>query len=713
MIEDLLAIEAGGETTAADACLSPLLHALDWIGEPRHLHEALPDGETIADFAGLVEVLGHLGFTIKRINANPAGLDGDALPAVIRTRDDDIWVLTRQIEPGVVEAFKGRTAQFTAIRYRDLRGRCYIVTEGEAEQSPRDQGRFGWISGLLERENSLIRLLFGVAFVINAMALALPVYMLSVYDLAIGARSAVTLSTLAFGILVIIAADAALRELRAHALARFAVRIQIFVMSAVFERLMRLPASYVESASVAGQLNRLRSFEGVRDIFSGPLAASLLDMPFIFVFVAAVFTIGGSLGWFLVAFIVILALMATVFIPRARRQTHRAGAARSEARLFRADVTQHLATIRDSSAKAIWIRRYRDLTARQIHSGALAQQISFSEQIVAQALSAVTGALIVGFGAVEVIHGALSLGALAAVMAIVWRVLAPIQTAMLNIHRVFQALDTAKQINQLMKLPQESGAGPRKAFVRMHGDITLENVAFRSNTFALPILRGIDLKVRAGELVVLTGAPGPSRSTLLKIVANLYPPTVGRVRIDGSDVRQFDIRELRRNIALVNEEQIIFSGTLAQNLLLANPFASDGQIRQAIHETNLDAFLKHLGDGIDTDLTELLHSGLSASLCQKIRLARAYLQGPSIYLFDEPTKDMTSRDQQAFLSKLLALKGASTVIIRTSDPRILAMADKIAVMEMGLLRLANPAAVPAGGKPSQQQLSAPRNAAPA
>ncbi len=667
----------------ADTCLSVLLHALDWIGQPRHLYEALPDDKKIADFEGLLEILARLQLKARRVKVDPAHLDQDELPALLHKPGGDIWVVTRELRPGVAEVFKGRDARFAAIEYARLTGRLYIVRHDNSEPSPREQGRFGWISGVFERERALVRLLFVVAFSINCLALSLPIYLLSVYDLAIGARSALTLATLAAGIFIILGAEIALREIRARAVARFAIRVRSFVLASVFERLMLLPISYVESASVAGQLNRLRSFELVREIFSGPLATSLLDLPFIIVFVAAVFAIGGALGWILVGFIALLGLMAAFFIPRARARTHRAGVARSDARLFRTDVTQHQAAIRDCAADAIWVSRYRELIAHEIYTGAAAQELSFSEQILAQALSAITGAIIVGLGAVEVINGTLSIGALAAVMAIVWRALAPIQTAMLNLNRLFQAFGTARQINQLMKLPQEGGTVPRKAFGHVRGDITLENVAFRSSAHALPILRGIDLKIRAGELVALTGAPGPSRSILLKLIANLYPPTVGRIRIDGSDMRQFDLRELRRCIALVNDEQMVFSGTLADNLLLANPFASEADIRSVLHETDLDKFFDGLSGGIDADLTALLRSGLSSSISQKIRLARAYLLSPSIYLFDEPTKDMNPSGVIAFLNKLRSLKGAATIVIRTSDPRILELADTVACLEMG------------------------------
>lgn len=675
----------GARLPAADACLWPLLNALDWTGEAHHLSDALPDGHVVPDFESLVAVLARLDFNTHEISADLRKLDVELFPALLLCPDADIWLVRREVRPGFVDAFIGSKGLFETVAVSELEGRLFIVRREILDGGETEQGRFGWVSTLLDRERKLMRLLFFLSLVINCMALSMPLYMLSVFDLAIGARSLTSLATLAAGITIILCAEIALREVRARAIARLAVRMQIHVMTSVFERLMRLPVSYIQSASVAGQLNRLRTFESVRDIFSGSLAVSLLDLPFILIFVLTIFALGGSLGWIVVTFIVLLAALSAVFIPRARASTERAGVTRSESRLFRTDLVRHLPTIHDCGAENIWAWRYRELVARQLTAGFTSQRVAFTEQTLAQALSAITGALIVGFGAVKVIDGTLSMGALAAIMAIVWRVLAPIQTALLNLNRVFQAIDTAKQINQLMKLAQENMSDSHKSTQHLRGEIAFENVGYRSGAQGLPILRGIDMQIRPGQLIVLAGAPGPSRSVLLKLIAGLHQASVGRIRIDSCDVRQFDARELRRSIAYVSDEQIVFSDTLAQNLLFANPLADEDQIRKAIADADLTEFCNRLSDGLNTDLNEMVANRLSTAISQKIRLARAWLKGGSIYLFDEPTKDLDPRGQLAFINKIQSLKGRATMVIRTADPRIFNIADGIAYLQGGQL----------------------------
>jgi ABC-type bacteriocin/lantibiotic exporter with double-glycine peptidase domain len=679
---------------AADACLHPLLIALDWTGEPRHLCEVLPHGQVLEDFPALVAVLGRLGFRLIGLTGG-VPLDEDAMPALLVRPDGDIWVILREAEPGSFIVFQGSQSKMTALGELALSGRRYHVAQVDTPKTQAESGRFGWLSSVFSRERRVIRLLFAVTLLINGLALALPLYLMAVYDHAINARSTVTLGTLAGFIVIIAGAEIALREIRARAIARLGVRTQMLLMTSVFERLMRLPATYIENASVAGQLNRLRGFEGVRDIFSGPLAAAILDLPFVLIFVTAVFALGGWLGWFVVGFIIAMGLLGAVFIPRAKLGSQLAGSTRSDTRIFRADFTRSISTIRESGADQIWIRRYRDLVGRQLSAANAAQEVSFAEQTLAQALAVITGGLIIGFGALAVLEDTLMVGALSGVMAIVWRVLSPIQTIFLNLGRVFRTADMVKQINQLMKLPQESSGASRSLLPQIRGDLAVENVGLRSGAYGLPVLRSVDLQVQVGEFVVLAGAPGPSRSAFLKLLAALYQPSFGRIRIDGSDIRQFDIRELRRCLALVSDEQAIFSGTLAQNLLLANPLASEAEINAALDEADLSEFVALLPDGIHTDLTQSLRRDLSASASQKIKLARAYLLSPSVYLLDEPTKDLDRSGQAALVKKLKQLKGKSTVIVRTSHEEIVSLADRVVHLWAGQLTAARSGAVPA------------------
>ncbi len=672
--------------TPAEACLRPVLGALGWTGDLRQLHEVLPSGGRLPDFEALCDVLDRLNFTAIRLNPASAAIGADATPALIARPDGDIWVVIRAEGAGQMEVFKGRASRIETVPLSRIEGDYYFIRPADAEAEPREQGRFGWISALLDQERPSIAMLFGITLLVNLLSLSLPLYLMAVFDMAIGSLSTQTLITLGIGMGIVILTELALRETRARALAGLAVRTQATVMSAVFDKLLRLPIGYVESAPLTAQLNRLKMFESVREIFSGPLAVALLDMPFVIIFIIAVFAISGSLGWVMVGFMVAISVLVAISVPRARASALLAGRRRAETRLFRQDTAMHHLTIRETGAVDVWLKRYRDLIARHLSATQAAQKISFNEQTLAQALTVLAGALIVGLGGAQVLSGELTAGALVALMAIVWRILSPIQTAFLSLNRLFQALDTAAQINALMNLPQESrGGSVRRFFRRIRGDITLENAGFRYPAQSTPALRGIDLAIAAGEFVVITGPKASGRSTLMKLLATLYAPSFGRMLIDGSPTSQFDIRELRSAIALVNSEQTIFSDTLAQNLAFANPTASREQMEKAVRDADLTAFVEQLSDGLNTDLTDLLAHGLSGGVEQKIRLARAYLAAPRIYLFDDPLNDLDESGRIALIARLASLKGEATIIVTEPDAEILKLADRAIGLKAGQL----------------------------
>ncbi len=684
MAETLQSGARAGQSVA-HACLSPLLNALNWEGEARYLCEALPDGQIIPDLNGLLQVLNNLNFRTTRFMAGVERLTEDVLPALLDTQDGDIWVIVEREPTGLFKVFKGREAKLASVQPHRIRGTVWLIRRGESGSHEIEDSRYGLIGAIAAREKRLVRLLFGSSLLVNALALALPVYMLSVYDLAIGAGSMSTLVTLAGAMAIMLAAEVALRELRARSIASFAVKAHMSIMEAVVERVTRLPYALVANASLTGQMNRFRAFEASREVFSGPLAVSLLDLPFIPIFIVAVFIIGGWLGWLMVAFIAMLLLLAAIYIPRERIIARREALARSETRMFRKDMISNLSVIRGCGAEEIWEDRYAKLIAAQSGSAAEARNLSRTWLTLAYAVSSTVAALVIGFGALGVMAGEFSVGALAAVMAIVWRVLSPIQSVMANLTRLFQALDMARQLNNLMRLPAESSRISLPAHQKFAGRIDIENVGYRGALQGHPILRSVSMTVEQGEIAVLAGPPGPSRSALLRLIGGLSRPDTGRILIDGFDARQFDVRLLRQRIALVADDQIVVPGSLAYNFWLAAPLADDAAIKDAIRYADLEAFVATLRDGLQTDLGGLVRNGLDPAVLQRIRLARAYLQDPAVYLFDEPVRDLDATGRRAFINRLLDLKGDATIVIRTSDEDIMRLADKVAHFEAGQL----------------------------
>jgi ATP-binding cassette subfamily C protein/ATP-binding cassette subfamily C protein LapB len=378
-------------------------------------------------------------------------------------------------------------------------------------------------------------------------------------------------------------------------------------------------------------------------------------------------------------------------MPIARRQAARAGEARTENRKFLMEFTANLDTITRCGAQDVWMHRYRELSAANISRASAASDLSLIEQTISQSLDVVTGTIVVGIGAYEVMAGTLSSGALIALMALVWRVLAPIQTAFLNLNKLSQARSIVQQIDQLMRLAPEYQPRKLPTFARtFKGNIELSGVSMRYSPQSAPALRGINLSIAEGSFVALAGSNGAGKSTLLRVLAQLYTPQAGNIFFDGLDYRQFDAKMLREQIGYVLEKQTMFTGTIAENIRLAHPAATDRQIVAILEELGAGDVLANVDRGVHEPLV-LNHSLLGTEeFLQKINLARAFIKDPPIYLLNDPTFGLSGSDEILLKQKLLKLKGKATIIIATHRVSYFYLADRIVVLKAGAVTADGP-----------------------
>jgi ATP-binding cassette, subfamily C, bacterial LapB len=525
----------------------------------------------------------------------------------------------------------------------------------------------------------VIAKLFALTFAINLLALILPIYIMVVYDWAIFAHSKETLVDLFVGITLCLALEFVLREARTRRLAYLGARMESYITVSALQRLLHMAASVLEQASLTAQISRLKMFESVRDAFSGPLASTMLDLPFIALFIALVFIIGGPAGWIVIVFALLMAGMVIVLGPIVRLKTVKLGQANAERRKFLTELTEHVETIRNCRVEELWLQRSHDLSVVQLKAHSDLQRLNFLEQTISHVLFVLTGTAVVFIGAIQVISGSVAAGALVALMALVWRVLTPVQTLFLNIDRLAQTRDVFRQIDQMMRMPVEYEPDKHSLLPRKFtGQLAAEGVVFRYPSRPEPTLRGVTLEIARGECIVLAGGSGSGKSSLLKLFAGLYPMQGGAVYVDGLDLRQIDARDLRHSIGFLEEKPNVFAGTLADNMRLTDLEATDDDILAALIEFKVLPPTGLLGD-IHAPITTLV----SDSLLRRFALARVFLKHVPIYLLDEPSLFLDAESDAAVLKKLDRLKGTATIVMATVQPAYMRLADRIVVMREG------------------------------
>jgi ATP-binding cassette subfamily C protein LapB len=683
--------EAINPATSAEACLVPALAAIGWTGIARDVKETLPYFDRVRDVEGLRSVLARLNYKTERVAGNLARLPPEMIPCLFSADGVNVRLVADRAPSGELLLFDGVTGNWRILNSLDMKGIAYPI-RGRGLRLPTAKSG-PWLSKVLSHFKPLIIKILLLSFIVNLLALALPLFVMHLYDLGIGARAIDVVFYLAAGALVVIGADQILRRLRARALAYFGARLDALIAMTSFQQLLQMPLSMTESAPVPTQISRLKGFESIRDIFTGTLAAAVIDIPFIVIMLAAIAFIGGQLIWIPISLIGVYALILIFTIPLTRGWVDNAAAAKAQLHHLVVELIGKRTAIADVNAQHGWVERHEEIASFFSRQNYFSQLVEGSVRSLAQSLMTISGVCTLGFGALLIMSGTISTGALIGVMALVWRVLSPLQTTFLAIARLQQARQTLQHVNRLMELRVERDPDERLSFYRkFKGGISLNRLVFRYAGSTEPVLRGVQFSIMPGEVIALTGKSGSGKSTVLKLIAGLYPATAGAVLADGLDIRQVDQAEWRTAIGYAPQTAAFFHGTVSQNLRLACPEATDEQVRHAATEMGLDFYAELFPDGLETRLSTAALQHLPDAVKQRLLLARCFVKEASLYLLDSPEVNLDVAGEAALLRKIASLKGKATVIFTTYRPSHMRLADRVIVFENGQIVMHGPGA---------------------
>jgi ABC-type bacteriocin/lantibiotic exporter with double-glycine peptidase domain len=672
--------------TSAEACLAPTLALLGWAGEGRLIREALPHFDRIESIEALRLVLNLLGFGTTQRSVKQSEIADDAMPCLFSRHGSDVTLIVERNSDGTLLAFDGGSGSWESLTPANKPGSALHFWNQPNEESPED-GK-SWLLSAVKRFRSAIAAMLVFSFLGNIAALTLPIFVIFVYDMGIGTRSTNTVIMLAAGAGIVIATNLALRSIRARTMAYFGARIDSLISMKSFEVILNMPVSMIETAPIGTQVSRLKQFESMRDFFTGTLASSIVDIPFIFIFMIAIAIWGGHLVWVPVSLIAVYGVLAAITIPMTRDYVRKISAAKQRRHLLLQEIFAKRRAIRAIGAEEIWIARHQSLSQLISRLSQRARRFNNAQQYLGEMLVSISGIATLGLGALHVSNGSMTSGALIGTMALIWRVLAPVQSTYLSLPRIEQAVQTFKQIDRLVKMRSERDAHAKRSFFRhFKGRISAHRLAFRYAQRAEAVLRSIQLEIKPGEMVAITGASGVGKTTLLRLLAGLHAPTFGSVLVDNMDLRQIDPAEWRSQMAFLPETADFFYGSLAQNIRLSRPDATDADVMRALTEMGLDAEERLMSGGIDKRLTAADFENLPEALKQRMALARCFIKDAPIFLLDNPAGSLDKISELYLLKKLAALKGHATVLFTTFRPSHMRLADRVIVLKDGQVAL--------------------------
>jgi ATP-binding cassette subfamily C protein LapB len=538
-----------------------------------------------------------------------------------------------------------------------------------------------WFWGTMKKNKAIFKKVAIAAVVINLFVVVTPLFTMNVYDRVLPNNALDTLWVLAIGVFIVMIFDFVLKLTRSHYLGLANKRADIIMSNKIFDKLLNIRLD--EKPSSTGMfLSRIQSFESVREFFSTATIALIVDLPFVLVFVGIIFFIGGAMAYISIATIIIVFLFS-YYMQKPIKNIIEKSAKEDQIKMTVLNETitglEIIKMVRGQNRMKVQFENSLKNTA---YYGEKSQHLSQTVTYFTAFISQFSNIAIVITGVYLASEGEITMGVIIAAMMLNGRVVGPISQVVSMIIRYDRTMLSLNNIDELMKMEVEREDKAYLARPNLQGNIVFKDVDFSYKDQNLKALKNINLNIKEGEKIAILGKIGSGKSTLGKLIMNLYSPTSGSVIFDGTDVRQIDPVDLRRSIGYVPQEPFLFLGTLKDNITIGENFATDEDLIYASKIAGLHDFLGKHEAGFDLIVGER-GDGISGGERQAITLARALISKPNLLIMDEPTNSMDIQTENAFIHNIGNNIKNKTMIIITHKMSILKLVDRVIVLHDG------------------------------
>lgn len=551
-------------------------------------------------------------------------------------------------------------------------------------------GRHGhWFWGVIRESRPLYVDVLLAAFLANLFALGMPLFTMNIYDRVVPNQAFETLWVLSLGLLLMLVSDLVLRVMRGRFVDLASSRADVKLSAFIMERVLGTHMEHRPS-SAGSFASNLRSFESVRDFIGSATVVAFIDLPFGLIFLIAI----GWISWPMLiplligsSVMMLYALAVQGRMHELAETTYRAGAQRN-ATLIESLVG--FETLKALAAEAPVQRKWEKSAALLARVGTQLRLLSSTSSNTSAFLQQLINLSIVIIGVYSISDRALTMGGLIACTMLASRAMAPVGQVAGLLVQYHTAATSLKSLNDMMARDVERP--DNSTFIsrgRLKGSIEFRDVSFTYPGQDAPSLRGLSFTIKPGEKVAILGRIGSGKTTLEKLILGLYRPTEGAVLVDDIDLRQLDPAELRRQIGYVQQDVMLFYGSLRENIVLGAPLADDAAIVRAAEMGGILNLVNQHPKGFDMLVGERGES-LSGGQRQGVAIARAVINDPPILLLDEPTSSMDFSSEDDIKQRLTAYAQSKTVILISHRTSLLDLVDRIIVMDGGRIMADGP-----------------------
>ena len=561
-----------------------------------------------------------------------------------------------------------------------------VILVDRTSATPDAKFNFGWFIPAIRRYRSSLLLVLGSSFVVQLFTLANPLLIQVIIDKVISQRSLDTLQVLGIALVGVTIFEGVLGSLRTFLFADTTNRIDMRLGSEVIDHLLRLPVGYFDRRPVGELGTRVAELEKIRNFLTGEALTTIIDAAFsvIYILVMALYS------WVLtvVALLVVPLQVAITLIgaPLFRRQFRQAAEENANTQSHLVEVLTGIQTVKAQNVEIVsrwkWQERYGRYISRTfektITGTALGQ--------LGQVLQKLSQLMVLWVGATLVLDGQLTLGQLIAFRIISGYVTQPLLRMSTIWQRIQELRVSFERLADIVDTPEES-TDLDKAKIPLppiEGKVEFNNVQFRFNPVSPQVLKNINLSIPPGKFVGVVGQSGSGKSTLMKLLPRLYSPTEGSILIDNYDIDKVELYSLRRQIGIVPQEPLLFTGSVSDNIALTDPNASSEEIAKAAQIACAHEFIMGLPSGYSTELGER-GANLSGGQRQRLAIARTLLANPKLLVMDEATSALDYDTERRVCQNLRETLVGSSVFFVTHRLSTVRNADLIVMMHQGAI----------------------------
>ncbi|MND85115.1 Toxin RTX-I translocation ATP-binding protein [compost metagenome] len=520
------------------------------------------------------------------------------------------------------------------------------------------------------------------SLLINLIGLGAPLFVMNVYDRVVPNQAVATLWVLAIGISGAYLFDLLLKTMRGLCLDLAGKKTDLIISATLFERIVGMAMKY-RPMRVGSFAQNIHEFQTLRDFLASLTLTSIIDLPFTLLILLVIGLLGGHLVWVpLLAFPLAMGISWLLQKPLvATMDRTMALAAERQSSLI--ETLSGLDAVKVNNAESdrqyLWEQTIGTLGRLELRVKMLSSLAMNSTLLIQQ----LAGVVMIVAGVYLITAGDLSMGGLIACYMLNGRALGPLTQLSGLFTRYQQARLTMHSVDQMMDLPQERQEGERPLVrSKLQGSLELREVNFTYPHQQAPALSEVNLIIRPGEKIGIIGRSGSGKSSLAKLIVGLYQADSGSLLVDGTDIRQLDVSELRHNIGYVPQDIQLFSGTLRDNLVSGARYVEDELVLQAAELSGVHEFARLHPQGYELQVGER-GQNLSGGQRQNVALARALLLDPPILLLDEPTSSMDNPGEERLKERLTGMIANKTLLLVTHRASMLSLVDRLLIIDRG------------------------------